>query len=197
MYIVFEGIDLVGKSSQIDLLKNNFPYFIFTREPGGTDFGEKIREIILHNNFFLNSVSEFFLFLSDRSEHYQKIVKPNNQNGKVVVSDRSIISGMAYAMQNGGIPELDILNLNLLTIENKLPDLTIFIKISKDELIKRRTSKSHDNIELRGIEYALQVQDFLEYWIDKLKVDVLKIDASQNINDIEKIIKERVSKNII
>jgi len=184
LYIVFEGIDLVGKSSQIELLQKEFSDFIFTKEPGGTAFGVKIREMILHDNLSIDRVSEFFLFLSDRSEHYHKVVKPNLQSGKTVVSDRSIISGMAYALQNGGISEENILNINLMTIENRVPDLVIFLEISKEELIKRRITRGHDNIEIRGLEYALQVQEYLEYWTSKLNIRTLKIDASKSIETI-------------
>ena len=196
MYISLEGIDLVGKSSQIDLLKKEFPDFIFTKEPGGTAFGQRIREMILHDDFSLNRTSEFLLFLSDRSEHYHRVIKPNIQSAKTVVSDRSIISGMAYALQNGGISEEDILNMNLMTVENQLPDLVILLKISEDELIRRRTTRDHDNIESRGLKYALQVQEYLEYWIEKLGLNLLKIDASKTIEDIFKEIYVEVSEII-
>jgi len=196
LYIAFEGIDLVGKSSQIELMKKEFPNFIFTKEPGGTEFGKKIREIVLHDNFELSRISEFLLFLSDRSEHYQKVIKPNLENGKIVVSDRTLISGMAYALQNGGISKDEVLNLNLMVIEKKLPDLTIFIKISENELMKRRSLKSHDNIENRGIQYALEVQNLLEYWIDKLDLNVLTIDASNSIDDIFQDIKNKIDFNL-
>ena len=196
MYISLEGIDLVGKSSQIDLLKKEFPDFIFTKEPGGTAFGQRIREMILHDDFSLNRTSEFLLFLSDRSEHYHRVIKPNIQSAKTVVSDRSIISGMAYALQNGGISEEKILNMNLMTVENQLPDLVILLKISEDELIRRRTTRGHDNIESRGLKYALQVQEYLEYWIEKLGLNLLKIDASKTIEDIFKEIHVEVSKII-
>jgi len=192
MYLVFEGIDLVGKTSQIELLQKEFSDFIFTKEPGGTEFGRKIRNMILHDDFSINRMSEFLLFLSDRSEHFHRIVKPNIQSGKTIVSDRSLISGMAYALQNGGITEAHILDMNLMTIENQLPNLVIFLKISKEELIKRRASRGHDNIEMRGVEYALQVQEYLEYWIDKLEIPALKIDAVKPAEEIANIIKSKI-----
>ena len=192
MYLVFEGIDLVGKTSQIELLQKKFSNFIFTKEPGGTEFGKKIRSIILHEGFSIDRMSEFLLFLSDRSEHFHRIVKPNIQSHQTVISDRSLISGMAYALQNGGISEQQILDMNLMTVENSLPDLIIFLKISKEELLKRRASRGHDNIEMRGIEYALQVQTYIEYWIDKLNIPVLKIDAIKPAEEIAEIIQSRI-----
>lgn len=196
LYIALEGIDLVGKSSQIELIEKEFPDFISTKEPGGTEFGKKVREMILHDDFLINRVSEFFLFLADRSEHYNRVIKPNLQSGKTIISDRSIISGMAYALQNGGISEDAVLNMNLISVENIVPDLVIFISISKEELIKRRTTRGHDNIEIRGIEYALQVQEYLELWITKLNIEVLKIDASQSVESIFREIKNKVHLNV-
>ncbi len=186
MYIVFEGIDLVGKGTQIAEVKNRFPEFLFTREPGGTEFGKKIREILLHDDYYLSRLSEFFLFIADRSEHFQRVVKPNLQSGKVVVSDRSMISGMAYARENGGVDDDTIESINLLAVENRKPDLVIFLKISQDELIERRKDRGFDNIELRGVEYSLQVQDSLKYWMKRLNLRTLEIDASEDVEAISK-----------
>jgi dTMP kinase len=193
MYIALEGIDLVGKSTQMVLLKKEFPKFIFTREPGGTLFGKKIREILLHEEYSLHTVSEFLLFLADRSEHYQRIIKPNLESNKTIISDRSIISGMAYALQNGGISENEIKNLNLLSVENRLPDLVVFIEISKEELLKRRGGNIHDKIEMRGVEYSLSVQKNLIYWIEKLGLNLIKVSASESESSIFKKIKEKIS----
>ncbi len=197
MYIVFEGIDLVGKSTQIKLLQKLFPEFIYTREPGGTQFGQKIRDMILHQESSLNSFSEFLLFLADRSEHYHQVLKPNLEMGKVVVSDRSMISGIAYASINGGIDEVDILSMNLMSVENLKPDLIIFLHISRENLLLRKQGSSEDNIEMRGVEYSLNVQTNLEFWIDKLELNVLKIDASHNIDYIFNLISQNIKKLLI
>jgi dTMP kinase len=190
-YIVFEGIDLVGKTTQIDLLKLKFPEFIFTKEPGGTSFGKDIRDMVLFDDYSLDRVSEFLLFLADRSETFKRVIKPNLESGKTIISDRSLFSGMAYAIQNGGIPEEKIVKINLLTVSKRLPDLVIFFEISEQELKKRRISRGLDNVEERGIKYALQVQEYLKYLIEKFEVPVFKIKASDTPNSIyQKILKK-------
>jgi dTMP kinase len=192
MYIIFEGIDLVGKSTQIEKLKEKFPNFIFTKEPGGSKFGEKVREIILHSDYKLHHLSETLLFLSDRSEHFQKVVKPNLESGKSVVSDRGILSGLAYASINSELSFEKLLELNLLSIENRVPDIIFLFQIERGELIRRREGKYHDNIENRGLSYSLEVQEKLTLFAPKVGKVVKKIDASDSIENIEKIILETI-----
>ena len=193
MYIVFEGIDFVGKTTQIEKLKNEFPNFIYTREPGGTQFGKKVRDILLHDDFALHHFSEFLLFLADRSEHYRRVLKPNLEAGKVVISDRSIISGMAYAKSNGGVEEETILDMNLMSVEKTLPNLVIFLTISRDELIRRKSQElKRDNIEVRGIDYSLSVQDNISFWLEKLEIETLQIDSSNSVEAIFNTIRKKI-----
>ncbi|HIO70322.1 MAG TPA: dTMP kinase [Campylobacterales bacterium] len=193
MYIVFEGIDFVGKTTQIEKLKKEFPDFIYTREPGGTQFGKKVRDILLHDDFALHHFSEFLLFLADRSEHYRRVLKPNLEAGKVVISDRSIISGMAYAKSNGGVEEETILDMNLMSVEKTLPNLVIFLTISRDELIRRKSQElKRDNIEIRGIDYSLSVQDNISFWLEKLEIETLQIDSSNSVEAIFNTIRKKI-----
>jgi len=99
MYTLLEGIDRSGKSTQIKLLKREFPKAIFTKEPGGTPLGQKIRSILLHSNQKPASLAEVFLFLADRNEHINKVIKPNLD--RLIISDRGFISGIAYGVARG------------------------------------------------------------------------------------------------
>ena len=92
MLVYFEGIDGVGKSTQISLF--NDLECVKTCEPGGTKLGKSLRELIF--NAHPSSRAEIFLFLADRAEHYEKIIKVNKH--KLILSDRSFVSGLAYAM---------------------------------------------------------------------------------------------------
>jgi len=98
MYVIFEGIDGCGKTTQIELLKNSFSKLIVTKEPGGTEFGIKAREILLHSEI-KSAKAELLLFLADRAEHYKEVVEPNLD--ALVVSDRGFLSGIAYALKAG------------------------------------------------------------------------------------------------
>ncbi len=189
MYVIFEGVDTSGKSTQIELLKKERKDIVATKEPGGTKIGERIREIVLFEGV-KSEIAETFLFLADRAEHFKEVVKPALDEDKIVISDRGFISGIAYRMANNEKEDLDFLiKLNLLALENTLPDKVVFFKTSK-ELIKSRISgKRRDLIESRGEDYLLKVQDYMEKVIKKLNLDYIIIDAKESIEKINKTIK--------
>lgn len=183
MYIVFEGIDTAGKSTQVALLKEKLDSAITTKEPGGTDFGMTIREIVLHNET-LDHLTELLLFLADRREHFAKVIQPALENNQTIISDRSFISGVAYALSNQSLSLQKLLSLNALTLDDKLPDLVILFDIPKATLIERLGAKEIDGIEKRGIEYLLSVQKALIDVTKHLKLKHIIVDASQTIESI-------------
>ena len=134
MLINLEGIDGTGKSTQIALLASTFKDAIITKEPGATPLGEQIRKIILGDNLNICHQAEMFLFLADRAEHYEKIIKPNRD--KIVFCDRSFISGIAYAMTNLG------LNLDEISRENLNTNLSASIKNPNANLVVDKTDKN-------------------------------------------------------
>jgi len=190
MYVVIEGIDTSGKSTQIELLKQKFQDAIFTKEPGGTDLGKEIREILL-NKEVKSSIAELFLFLADRSEHFEEVIKPHFT--QLIISDRGFVSGIAYAMSNGINIELkEMIELNRLALNSIFPDLIILLKIDKETILKRLSKKSHDNIEKRGIEYLLNVQKNMQNILRELDIRYIEIDASKKIEEIHNIIMENI-----
>ena len=92
MYVVLEGIDTTGKSTQIELLKSRYKDAIFTKEPSDSECGNLIREIALYEA--LDNTAQALLFMIDRAKHTQEIIYPNKD--KLIISDRSFISGIAY-----------------------------------------------------------------------------------------------------
>src|SRR6056300_1046946 len=153
MYVVIEGVDTAGKSTQISALKSKFPEAIFTKEPGGTDLGVKLRTMALGGEAKSN-IAEMFLFLADRAEHIVEVIKPNINN--TIISDRSVISGIAYATK---FPLEEMIELNKTATSNILPSHIIILELSKDELVNRLSAKENDSIELRGIDYLLNIQN--------------------------------------
>ena len=182
MYVVIEGVDTAGKSTQLEILKNNYPEAVFTKEPGGTEIGLKLRAMAL-NGEATSKTAEMFLFLADRAEHIEQIIKPNQE--KSVISDRSIISGISYAKE---LPLEIVTSLNLIATQNTLPSHVILLELSKEELKKRLGSKTNDSIESRGIDYLLDIQDRMKKTIEMLNLNHIYIDASLSIEEIsEKI----------
>lgn len=185
MYVLFEGIDTCGKSTQIDLIAQKHPEIVVTCEPGGTQFGKKAREILLANSL-ASKRAELLLFLADRAEHYQEVLLPNKD--KIIISDRGFISGIGYALANGDFDFDELVRLNRFALKDHFPD-KIILFITDMKTLKQRTSeKSLDGIELRGLEYLLDVQEHMKQSILKLNIPHLFIDATDDIENIHQTI---------
>jgi dTMP kinase len=187
MYVLFEGVDTSGKSTQVALLHQKYPEAILTKEPGGTALGMQIREMILHQGVE-NHKTELFLFLADRSEHYHDIIKPNRE--KMILSDRGLISGIAYALANHQEYDIDFLiSLNRFALDNTLPDKVVLLETTEALIKQRMGEKSADMIEKRGISYLLKIQSLMIEVIRTLKIDHIIIDAAKNREEIHQEIK--------
>ena len=191
MYVIFEGIDGVGKSTQIARLAAAFPQAIVTKEPGGTKLGENLREILLKENG-LDKRAEILLFLADRAEHFGKIIKPNSN--KMILSDRGFVSGMAYALAGGNFSFEELLSLNKFALQENFPQKIVFFKANESTLRSRLGSRTQmDGIEARGFGYLLKVQDAMEEILQKLDVRYVTIDAAMDEEKITNLIKEFIN----
>jgi dTMP kinase len=188
VYIAIEGIDTAGKSTQIDRLSEAFPDAVITKEPGATKIGKQIRDIVLSGEV-QSAKAEFLLFLADRAEHMQEVVRPNLD--KLVISDRSVVSGVAYAMVQESISQTAILHLNRFATDGQYPQILFLLKLSEKELSFRLSQKELDGIEARGISYLLGIQDALIEAAKLLEIKLVIIDAS---DPIEKITQEIINK---
>lgn len=189
MYILFEGIDTCGKTTQIELLKQEFKKIIFTKEPGATEFGIKAREILLSGSI-KSKKAELLLFLSDRAEHYEEVIKPNLN--KTIISDRGFISGISYALANEDFDFDTLLKLNRFSLEDTMPDKVILFKTNMQTLQERMNEKTLDGIELRGLEYLLSVQDYMISSVQRIGLNHIIIDASDSVENINDEIKEYI-----
>ena len=188
MYVLFEGIDTCGKSTQIALLQKKYPEIITTKEPGGTPFGVKAREILLEDSLH-SKRAELLLFLADRAEHYKSVIEPNRD--KLIISDRGFVSGIGYALANGDFDFEELVSLNRFALYGHFPDKIILFLTNMKTLQERTSQKELDGIELRGLKYLLKVQSHMKESILKLNIPHLFIDATQSIETIqEQIINE-------
>lgn len=181
MYIAIEGIDTAGKSTQIEKLRAHFSDAIITKEPGGTEVGKEIREIVLSAKT-KSKKAEFLLFLADRAEHIKEIIEPNLD--KLIISDRSAVSGVAYALIQGEISETAIVHLNRFATGGIYPSKIFLLCLTKEELSFRLSQKKLDGIELRGVEYLLGIQDAIIKAAKLLNLELITIDATKSIDEI-------------
>ncbi len=192
-FIVLEGIDGCGKTTQINELYKWLPKsglinknatLIKTREPGGSILGREIRDMILNNNK-LNSPSiltELLLYSADRAEHISKIILPALKSGNWIISDRFSGSTLAYQGYGREI-NIDIIKkLENIVCQNIRPDLTFFLEISPNESILRRKNKVADRIESEGLEFLRRVNNGFKIIAQENNWEVIK--ASDDLNSI-------------
>jgi dTMP kinase len=200
-FIVIEGIDGCGKTTQIDELSKWLPNsglidtrskLITTREPGGSLLGQKLRRLILDNNENNkpSSLAELLLYSADRAEHVSKIISPALNNNDWVISDRFSDSTLAYQGYGRKINLEIIKKIESIACQGVYPDLTIFLEISPEESIFRRKNEIPDRIESEGIRFLEKVNEGFKL-ISKEK-NWKVIPASQNIKTISNQIKETV-----
>jgi dTMP kinase len=202
MLITFEGLDYSGKSTQVQLLADRLTLqdhrVLVLREPGGTDIGEKIRNMLLDkNNDEMTEASELFLFSASRSQLVQEVVHPALDGGMVVICDRYYDSTIAYQGFGRGIP-LDVIHaINRYATNDLVPDLTFFLDIPIREIEKRMNSAktNKDRMELNGIEFYERVRNgFLQ--IAKTESRYCVIDGLQPIDDLHELIWQHVTNSI-
>jgi len=177
MYIAIEGIDTAGKSTQIEALSQHFSDAIITKEPGGTDIGKEIRKMVL-NAKTKSKRAEFLLFLADRAEHVVEIVEPNID--KMIISDRSAVSGVAYALIQGDIDKKSLVALNDFATKSIYPQKVFLLRLTEEELAFRLSQKELDGIELRGTQYLLNIQEAIIEATKLLGIELVEIDATQS-----------------
>ena len=179
-FISFEGIEGVGKSTTIKKIQNYLHEkgieVCCTREPGGTEFGESIRNILLDNNTNITAESESLLLFSIRNQHINEIIIPSLDKGTWVLCDRYIDASIAY---QGYGKKVSLEKINLLIenfTEKIIPDLTIFFDLSYELAMKRfPKTKSKDRFE-----------NLPDKFFDDVYNGYLKI-ASSNANRVKKV----------
>jgi dTMP kinase len=153
VFITFEGIDGVGKSTQLDLLEKyltaNGHEVVRTLEPGGTDLGQEIRHLLLHRKGDVAPRSEALLYAADRAHHVATKIRPALEAGKVVLSDRYFDSSVAY---QGAARELavdEVRDISLWAVGGLIPDLTILLDLPADVAMARETRPVLNPIALK------------------------------------------------
>ena len=190
IFISIEGPDGSGKSTQIENIKKYFSDknidIFFTREPGGTKIGERIRDILLDNNCTeMCDMTEAMLFAASRAQHVSEVIKPNILKGNIVVCDRFVDSSLAYQGYARGLGE-PVTVINKYAVDNYMPDLTILLKLEPEEGLKRMVKRGKLD-RLDSEKASLHEKVFKGYLdlLDKYPDRIYGIDASKSIDEIK------------
>ena len=196
VFITFEGIDGVGKSTQLDLLQSWLESrgrdVVRTLEPGGTELGQEIRHLLLHRKGDVAARAEALLYAADRAHHVATKVRPALAEGKVVLSDRYFDSSVAY---QGAARELDVSevrNISLWAVDNLIPDLTVLLDLDAQAAIQRRnkTGTEPDRLEREKVDFFERARS--QYLELAREPRFLVVDATLSIDEIQEQIRARV-----
>ena len=183
-FIVVEGSEGVGKSTQIKTIKSFLEEhkieYIVTREPGGTSFGESIRSIILDQNNDTDNLTDSLLFYASRYENYNKIILPALKNGKTVICDRFHYSTLVYQGIVGDDELVREVHNIFDTIFSKSIDHIIYLCTDPEESLKRISRRSiTDKFESRGLEYLNKLNKAYESIFSNME-NVTKLNTSRD-----------------
>lgn len=186
-FITFEGADGSGKTTQIEMIKkyleNQGQEVLLTREPGGSDLGNKIRDILLHYDGEVDSLAELLLYMADRAQHVKKVILPALQDGKTVLCDRYTDSSVSYQGYARGLDIERIMKLNNIATDGLEPDLTIVFDVETQTAIQR-VGDIKDRLEQEGIEFHKKLRygylELAKKFPERIKV----VDANLSIQEV-------------
>ena len=190
MFFSFDGIDGAGKSTQMDrfchwLEDVKGKQVVQCREPGGTELGESIRDLLLNQKSIrLDLEAELFLFMASRAQLVNEVIRPALAEGKVVVCDRFQMASVVYQGHAGGLEPDMIRKIGELAVGGTCPDMTFVFQLDP-EIAAQRVGDQTDRIESRSDNFLQQVADGFQKEIEISNEPVTAIDATKPIADIE------------
>ncbi len=187
-FIVLEGPDRCGKSTQAKMLYNQLVALgkevVLTREPGGTPTAEKIRQIVLEPGLDVRPMAELFLYEASRAQHTQEKILPALEEGKIVICERYTMSTCAYQGYGRGIDLKTIDTLNKIATLNTKPDLTLVFLMSDKYFTERGEYLFSDRLEQEDLAFRQKMRQGYLDMIQKTPNAHL-IDADKNISEIQ------------
>ncbi len=180
MFITFEGVDGSGKTTQARLLAEHLREegreVVATREPGGTELGERIRELVLHSRE-VAPWAEATLFAAARAQLVEDVIRPAQERGADVVCDRYIDSSLAYQGLARGLGVERVLEMNVLATAGLLPDRTFFLLLPPEEAATR-LPEERDRIEREGDEFRARVDGAYRELVQRFPDRIVAVDAT-------------------
>ena len=199
VFITFEGGDGSGKSTQAALLTDWLTdagrTVVRTREPGGTDLGHELREIVLHRRGHIVPRAEALIYAADRAQHIATVVRPALERGEVVIQDRYLDSSVAYQGAGRVLDAEEVRSLSLWAAGGLLPDLTVLLDldpaVGRTRLDEARTR--YDRLEAEAAEFHERVRAAYLELAAAEPGRFLVLDATDQVDALAAAIRDRVS----
>ncbi|QEO08695.1 dTMP kinase [Protaetiibacter larvae] len=199
LFLTFEGGDGSGKSTQSALLTGWLTAagrtVVHAREPGGTELGLELREIVLHRRGYIAPRAEALIYAADRAHNIATVVRPALERGDIVIQDRYLDSSVAYQGSGRVLDPGEVRELSLWATERLLPDLTILLDLDvatgRGRLDDSRTR--YDRLEAEGAEFHHRVRESYLALAAAEPERFLVLDATASIEELAERIRDRVS----
>lgn len=198
LFISVEGIDGVGKSTQIgmlaDFLTENGRVVTRTLEPGGTELGQEIRHLLLHRKGDVAPRAEALLYAADRAHHVATKVRPALERGEVVISDRYLDSSVAYQGAGRALDAAEVRAISMFAVQDLLPQLTILLDLPAQQALARRanTGTEPDRLEREKVDFFEAVRQAFLAMAAAEPSRWLVINADQTPEAMQAQIRDRV-----
>ncbi|MDR2893153.1 MAG: dTMP kinase [Deltaproteobacteria bacterium] len=196
MFITFEGIEGSGKGTalrrSLEWLAEQGCNAVQTREPGGSGLGASLRSLLLHTSSRISSEAELFLYLADRAQHVEEIIRPALASGRTVLSDRFADSTIVYQGYGRGLDPQELFRLNDLAVKGLWPDLTLVLDLDVEvglERARRRNqeqglAESEGRFEAEALAFHAKVRDGYRQWAALHPERIRLIDASGSPEEV-------------
>jgi len=186
MFVTFEGLDGSGKSTQAELLRVRLRAdgvdVVSTREPGGTELGEGVRNLVLHGGD-VGPWAEALLYVAARAQLVDDVIRPALERGAAVICDRYVDSSVAYQGIGRQLGLDRILDLNLAAVGGLLPDRTFLLELDPDE-VASRIQRHYDRLEREGDDFRRRAADGYRRLAARFPERIVVLDAARPANDI-------------
>ena len=188
-FITLEGPDGSGKSTMMNLIDQYLAEkginHVVTREPGGTDIGEKIRSVIVdRENTNMGPETETLLFAASRAQHVHEKIIPALQAGQTVVCDRFLLSSLAYQGVGRGLGIEQVKAINDFGLRGIYPDLILFFHVDPEITLLRKTKEGADRLEAEGGNFHRGVYQGYMNLMEKYPKNIVVVDASRTIEEV-------------
>jgi len=199
LFLTFEGGDGSGKTTQINRLvawlESQGQTVVLTREPGGTDLGVELRNIVMHRKGFIAPRAEALLYAADRSHHIQTLVRPALERGDIVVQDRYLDSSVAYQGAGRVLDPDEVRELSLWGTERLMPNLTVLLDVPASVAKARQAAedRDYDRLEAEAEDFHTRVRESYLALAEAEPERFLVVNGELPIEEIHQVIITRVS----
>ncbi|HEU4865828.1 MAG TPA: dTMP kinase, partial [Actinomycetota bacterium] len=200
-FIAFEGVEGSGKGTQIRLAEEHLRAeghdVLVTREPGGTEVGERVRELLLDPGAGnMDARTEALLFAAARAQTVHSVIRPALADGKVVLCDRYVDSSLAYQGWGRGLGEQDILTLNVWGTQGLFPDLVILLHLEPERGLLRST-EAPDRMEMEGQDFHAKVADAYLRIAEEHPERIVVIEADKQQDEVFDDVRRALDKALV